>query len=175
MQKFPQLLCEHENTNFTFSSQFETGELFCSGLISKYITQRQNVNLCQPNSAPNLNFGPSYYQRPLNSAPYYYGDIAYQHQQPSNQYWNNPETSKYFAIMDGLRIQLKNQTRTNTQSLRCPSVHRSDEFKVSLRGWLYRLEGAALKQWKRRWCVLADYCLFYYKGMLVWVGELVGN
>mgnify|MGYP002718380087 CR=1 FL=1 len=67
--------------------------------------------------------------------------------------------------MDGLRVGIKNQVRQQSnQYLRSPNVNRSDEFKVSLRGWLYRLEGAAIKQWKRRWCVLADYCLFYYKG-----------
>lgn len=66
--------------------------------------------------------------------------------------------------MDGLRVHLRNQSKSRNQTLRMPNVLRSDESKVSLRGWLYRLEGGALKQWKRRWCVLADYCLFYYKG-----------
>ena len=76
-------------------------------------------------------------------------------------------------IMDGIRVQLKNagtrlkgaaSTNTTPQRLRHQRVIRSQESHVSLRGWLYRLEGGTLKQWKRRWCVLADYCLFYYKG-----------
>lgn len=50
-----------------------------------------------------------------------------------------------------------------TQPIRAPIIQRSAEMQVSLKGWLFRLEGAALKQWKRRWFVLGEYCLFYYK------------
>ncbi|KAK4336869.1 hypothetical protein RND71_043904 [Anisodus tanguticus] len=49
------------------------------------------------------------------------------------------------------------------QPIRAPTIQRSAEMQVSLKGWLYRLEGAGLKQWKRRWFVLGEYCLFYYK------------
>lgn len=68
-------------------------------------------------------------------------------------------------IMDGLRVQIQRSRKTGA-SLRSPNVRRSNESQVTLRGWLYRLEGAALKQWKRRWFVLADFCLFYYKGKI---------
>lgn len=40
------------------------------------------------------------------------------------------------------------------QPIRAPTIQRSAEMQISLKGWLYRLEGAALKQWKRRWFVL---------------------
>ena len=33
--------------------------------------------------------------------------------------------------------------------IRAPQIQRSAEMQVSLKGWLYRLEGPALKQWKR--------------------------
>lgn len=33
-----------------------------------------------------------------------------------------------------------------------------------IKGWLFKLEGATIKQWKKRWCILSEYCLFYYKG-----------
>ncbi|UXI17241.1 alpha-tubulin N-acetyltransferase 1 [Sarcoptes scabiei] len=115
-------------------------------------------------------------------APYYYGDIINfhyldHHRQHREQFLQNHHNYRRHrnhslrtkrSIMDGLRVQLKNQVSrhsSHNQYLRSPLVNRSDDFKVSLRGWLYRLEGAALKQWKRRWCVLADYCLFYYKDM----------
>ncbi|XP_075678702.1 uncharacterized protein LOC113792221 isoform X2 [Dermatophagoides pteronyssinus] len=124
-----------------------------------------------------LNQSPSSTANNNHSAPYYYGDIVYR-QPLFNRYSNhfdsncnsdwNRETSSSIksSIMDGLRVGIKNQVRQQSnQYLRSPNVNRSDEFKVSLRGWLYRLEGAAIKQWKRRWCVLADYCLFYYKDM----------
>lgn len=90
-----------------------------------------------------------------NNYQYYYGDnpIGYLPVGLTNDNHN---------LMDGLRLQLNKRKGV---SLRSPPVRRSTESQVTLRGWLYRLEGAALKQWKRRWCVLADYCLFYYKGM----------
>lgn len=117
-----------------------------------------------------------YQPRPTSFAPYYYGDIAsYQHPQLANTYLTNAEaTTRVYAIMDGLRVQLKNPGRS-ANSLRSPNIHRSDDFTVSLRGWLYRLEGAALKQWKRRWFVLADYVLFYYKGLFLFLTHSVST
>ncbi|XP_076328955.1 uncharacterized protein LOC143235066 [Tachypleus tridentatus] len=47
--------------------------------------------------------------------------------------------------------------------IRPPNVQRDNQAHVTLKGWLFRLEGGPLKQWKRRWFVLAEYCLFYYK------------
>jgi len=68
--------------------------------------------------------------------------------------------------MDGIRNQLARRKSglSNSQgsNFRSPNVKRCDQFRVSRRGWLHRLEGGALKQWKRRWFVLGDYCLFYY-------------
>ena len=131
-----------------------------------------------------LNQSPSSTANNNHSAPYYYGDIVYRqplfnrysnHFDNCNSDWNHQTSSSSIksSIMDGLRVGIKNQVRQQSnQYLRSPNVNRSDEFKVSLRGWLYRLEGAAIKQWKRRWCVLADYCLFYYKGnflLLSWL------
>ncbi|RWS28440.1 uncharacterized protein B4U80_03444 [Leptotrombidium deliense] len=67
--------------------------------------------------------------------------------------------------MDGIRVQFTRRKSAggNGASFRSPSVRRSDQLSVTLRGWLHRLEGAALKQWKRRWFVLGEYCLFHYK------------
>ena len=71
--------------------------------------------------------------------------------------------------MDGIRNQLARRKSglSNSQgsNFRSPNVKRCDQFRVSRRGWLHRLEGGALKQWKRRWFVLGDYCLFYYKDL----------
>ncbi|XP_046917331.2 pleckstrin homology domain-containing family A member kramer isoform X5 [Dermatophagoides farinae] len=168
-------------------SRFESSDYFCSNLLNKFINNHDNNRENDPNEttlqrqfAQNrqdliLNHASA---RPVNSAPYYYGDIAYR--QPFTRYTNHSDISNInllnsngdwnrasikYSIMDGLRVGIKNQVRQSNQYLRSPNVNRSDEFNVSLRGWLYRLEGAAIKQWKRRWCVLADYCLFYYKDM----------
>ncbi|CAG2103113.1 unnamed protein product [Medioppia subpectinata] len=90
-----------------------------------------------------------------NDYSYYYAD------NPIGGYLAvNVDNDNHNNIMDGLRLQL---TKRKGNSLRSPPVRRTNESQITLRGWLYRLEGAALKQWKRRWCVLADYCLFYYK------------
>ncbi|KAF8788754.1 Pleckstrin homology domain-containing family [Argiope bruennichi] len=54
--------------------------------------------------------------------------------------------------------------RKSQGSIRSPHVKRDSQSQVIMEGWLYKLEGGALKQFKHRWCVLADFCLFFYKG-----------
>ena len=44
------------------------------------------------------------------------------------------------------------------------AIKRSDEAPVTLRGWLYKQGSDGLQLWKKRWFVLSEYCLFYYKG-----------
>nr|XP_015194943.1 PREDICTED: pleckstrin homology domain-containing family A member 7-like [Lepisosteus oculatus] len=44
------------------------------------------------------------------------------------------------------------------------SVKRDPNCPVIIRGWLYKQDSSGLKLWKRRWFVLSDYCLFYYRG-----------
>lgn len=101
------------------------------------------------------------YQNVVVDSPIHY-NYQYYYADGSTGYIPVNVDANNTAIMDGLRVQLQ---KRKSGSLRSPSVRRSDESQVTLRGWLYRLEGAALKQWKRRWFVLADYCLFYYKGI----------
>ncbi|XP_065347061.1 uncharacterized protein kmr isoform X3 [Cloeon dipterum] len=48
--------------------------------------------------------------------------------------------------------------------LRSPMVQRPSAAKVTLQGWLYKQGSEGLMLWKRRWFVLSEYCLFYYKG-----------
>uniref|UniRef100_W5LXV8 PH domain-containing protein n=1 Tax=Lepisosteus oculatus TaxID=7918 RepID=W5LXV8_LEPOC len=43
------------------------------------------------------------------------------------------------------------------------SVKRDPNCPVIIRGWLYKQDSSGLKLWKRRWFVLSDYCLFYYR------------
>ncbi|XP_053540854.1 uncharacterized protein si:ch211-234p6.5 isoform X1 [Ictalurus punctatus] len=46
---------------------------------------------------------------------------------------------------------------------RSRSVQRDPNCAVVIRGWLYKRDSTGLKLWKRRWFVLSNYCLFYYK------------
>ena len=51
-------------------------------------------------------------------------------------------------------------------SLKSPAlaIKRSDTAAVTLRGWLYKQGSEGLQLWRKRWFVLSEYCLFYYKG-----------
>ena len=57
-------------------------------------------------------------------------------------------------------------TSLNTTKSPAPAlaIKRSDTAPVTLRGWLYKQGSDGLQLWKKRWFVLSEYCLFYYKG-----------
>ena len=42
-------------------------------------------------------------------------------------------------------------------------IKRSEEAPVTLSGWLFKQGSDGLMLWKKRWFVLSEYCLFYYK------------
>jgi hypothetical protein len=50
------------------------------------------------------------------------------------------------------------------QQLRSPVVKRPAAAPVTLQGWLHKQGSEGFMLWKRRWFVLSEYCLFYYKG-----------
>ncbi|XP_075281548.1 pleckstrin homology domain-containing family A member 7 isoform X5 [Opisthocomus hoazin] len=43
------------------------------------------------------------------------------------------------------------------------AIRRNPNVPVIVRGWLHKQDSSGMRLWKRRWFVLADYCLFYYK------------
>uniref|UniRef100_A0A8C3V7F9 Pleckstrin homology domain containing A7 n=1 Tax=Catharus ustulatus TaxID=91951 RepID=A0A8C3V7F9_CATUS len=47
------------------------------------------------------------------------------------------------------------------------AIRRNPNVPVIVRGWLHKQDSSGMRLWKRRWFVLADYCLFYYKGELI--------
>ncbi|XP_052798632.1 uncharacterized protein LOC128230418 isoform X11 [Mya arenaria] len=49
------------------------------------------------------------------------------------------------------------------RGIKTPSAARGENSKVILRGWLQKQDSGALKLWKKKWCVLADFGLFFYK------------
>lgn len=65
-------------------------------------------------------------------------------------------------------------TNLNTTKSPAPAlaIKRSDTAPVTLRGWLYKQGSDGLQLWKKRWFVLSEYCLFYYKGSNAWGCQL---
>ncbi|XP_033975718.1 pleckstrin homology domain-containing family A member 7 [Trematomus bernacchii] len=53
--------------------------------------------------------------------------------------------------------------RVQTFGKRCQSARRDPNCSVVIRGWLNKKDSSGLKLWKRRWFVLSNYCLYYYK------------
>lgn len=54
----------------------------------------------------------------------------------------------------------------SAQALKLPLqiTKRPATASVTLSGWLYKQGSDGLKVWRKRWFVLAEYCLYYYKG-----------
>ncbi|KAK6302122.1 hypothetical protein J4Q44_G00281750 [Coregonus suidteri] len=53
--------------------------------------------------------------------------------------------------------------RVHTFGKRYRAAKRDPNCPVVIRGWLNKKDSSGLKLWKRRWFVLSNYCLFYYK------------
>ncbi|XP_029394817.1 pleckstrin homology domain-containing family A member 6 isoform X6 [Mus pahari] len=58
-------------------------------------------------------------------------------------------------------------TRTSRKAIafgkRAHSMKRNPNAPVTKAGWLYKQASSGVKQWNKRWFVLVDRCLFYYK------------
>ncbi|XP_037546800.1 pleckstrin homology domain-containing family A member 6 [Nematolebias whitei] len=66
-------------------------------------------------------------------------------------------TISYFPVMEG------SDGKVQTFGKRCQAAKRDPNCPVVIRGWLNKKDSSGLKLWKRRWFVLSNYCLFYYK------------
>ncbi|XP_075235264.1 uncharacterized protein LOC142332611 isoform X2 [Lycorma delicatula] len=55
-------------------------------------------------------------------------------------------------------------TPTKRGQLRSPTIKRPLSAPVTMQGWLHKQGSDGLMLWKKRWFVLSEYCLFYYKG-----------
>uniref|UniRef100_A0AAR2LCU2 Pleckstrin homology domain containing, family A member 7b n=1 Tax=Pygocentrus nattereri TaxID=42514 RepID=A0AAR2LCU2_PYGNA len=54
--------------------------------------------------------------------------------------------------------------RVHSFGKRDSAIKRNPNVPVVMRGWLYKQDSSGMRLWRRKWFVLADYCLFYYKG-----------
>ncbi|XP_061765329.1 pleckstrin homology domain-containing family A member 7 isoform X1 [Nerophis ophidion] len=66
-------------------------------------------------------------------------------------------TISYFPVIR------ESDGKVQTFGKRCQSAKRDPNCLVVIRGWLNKKDSTGLKLWKRRWFVLSNYCLFYYK------------
>ncbi|KAF5891458.1 pleckstrin homology domain-containing family A member 6 isoform X8, partial [Clarias magur] len=53
--------------------------------------------------------------------------------------------------------------RAATFGKRSNSMRRNPKAEVAKQGWLHKQASSGVKQWNKRWFVLTDRCLFYYK------------
>ncbi|XP_061630048.1 pleckstrin homology domain-containing family A member 7 isoform X4 [Phyllopteryx taeniolatus] len=54
-------------------------------------------------------------------------------------------------------------SRVHSFGKRDQAIKRNPNVPVVVRGWLYKQDSSGMRLWKRKWFVLADFCLFYYK------------
>ncbi|XP_058622153.1 pleckstrin homology domain-containing family A member 4 [Onychostoma macrolepis] len=67
------------------------------------------------------------------------------------------------ATVSFLPIRDECHEKVQTFGKRCQAAKRDPNCPVVIRGWLYKRDSTGLKLWKRRWFVLSNYCLYYYK------------
>ena len=63
-----------------------------------------------------------------------------------------------------LQARRSSSSKPSTTNL---ALKRSAEAPVSFEGWLYKQGSEGLMLWKKRWFVLSEFCLFYYKGEIM--------
>ncbi|XP_037006482.2 pleckstrin homology domain-containing family A member 7 isoform X6 [Artibeus jamaicensis] len=71
-------------------------------------------------------------------------------------------TTSTVEARPGPRI-IKSSNKVHSFGKRDQAIRRNLNVPVVVRGWLHKQDSSGMRLWKRRWFVLADYCLFYYK------------
>ncbi|CAN0422057.1 unnamed protein product [Lampetra fluviatilis] len=77
-------------------------------------------------------------------------------------------SSSTVSMEGGTITTTPNRTPTSSKKLqnfgkRSHAIQRNPNAPVMIRGWLHKQDSTGMRLWKRRWFVLADFCLFYYK------------
>uniref|UniRef100_UPI00358DE1F0 pleckstrin homology domain-containing family A member 5-like isoform X10 n=1 Tax=Myxine glutinosa TaxID=7769 RepID=UPI00358DE1F0 len=95
--------------------------------------------------------------------------VSSQGNQPSRQQNLSQSASSMVASLD---LQSTGSPPARTPKIgkklqnfgkRSNSIRRNPNALVAIKGWLQKQDSTGMKLWKRRWFVLCDYCLFYYK------------
>ncbi|KAM5262763.1 pleckstrin homology domain-containing family A member 5 [Ctenodactylus gundi] len=81
-----------------------------------------------------------------------------------NEASNYHMTSDYAAHpMSPLGRTSRASKKVHNFGKRSNSIKRNPNAPVVRRGWLYKQDSTGMKLWKKRWFVLSDLCLFYYR------------
>ncbi|XP_055777366.1 pleckstrin homology domain-containing family A member 7-like isoform X6 [Salvelinus fontinalis] len=73
-------------------------------------------------------------------------------------------TSSTVDVTSGSKPQgSRSSGKVHSFGKRDQAIKRNPNIPVVVRGWLYKQDGSGMRLWKRKWFVLSDYCLFYYK------------
>uniref|UniRef100_A0A8C2SEE3 Pleckstrin homology domain containing A7 n=1 Tax=Capra hircus TaxID=9925 RepID=A0A8C2SEE3_CAPHI len=80
----------------------------------------------------------------------------------------SPENSEFILQEEETRLLrlcliIKSSNKVHSFGKRDQAIRRNPNVPVVVRGWLHKQDSSGMRLWKRRWFVLADYCLFYYK------------
>ncbi|XP_062269627.1 pleckstrin homology domain-containing family A member 6 isoform X3 [Platichthys flesus] len=71
--------------------------------------------------------------------------------------------SSSVATISYFPVRQESDGKVQAFGKRCQAAKRDPNCPVVIRGWLNKKDSSGLKLWKRRWFVLSNYCLFYYK------------
>ncbi|XP_041795812.1 pleckstrin homology domain-containing family A member 7-like isoform X2 [Chelmon rostratus] len=67
------------------------------------------------------------------------------------------------STVDTTSASKGSRSKVHSFGKREQAIKRNPNVPVVVRGWLYKQDSSGMRLWKRKWFVLADFCLFYYK------------
>ncbi|XP_023565295.1 pleckstrin homology domain-containing family A member 5 isoform X2 [Octodon degus] len=81
-----------------------------------------------------------------------------------NEASNHNMTSDYAVHpMSPVGRTSRSSKKVHNFGKRSNSIKRNPNAPVVRRGWLYKQDSTGMRLWKKRWFVLSDLCLFYYR------------
>ena len=148
----------HSSSQQDYSSQYQ-----CQGLQPLHQHQlRQPIQLHPSSSSPSsLNHYGSLNQQNsqtwISRQPQYHYHQATTECQAQKSINNQSHQQKF-------KDEKKKHVGNSNQQLRSPIAKRPQDAPVTMQGWLHKQGSDGLMLWRKRWFVLSEYCLYYYKG-----------
>ncbi len=85
-----------------------------------------------------------------------------------NRLWKHSLTGSEMVLSRGSAVPVWSLFEVLSFPIRCLQLPEGVCFPISVCVDLYFQDSSGMRLWKRKWFVLADYCLFYYKGGLLY-------